>query len=47
MKGYYPAFDVTPPSLVTGVVTDQGIYRPAELEKYFASGALGEFEMVI
>ena len=47
VKGYYPAFDVTPPSLVTGVVTDQGIYRPAELEKYFASGALGEFEMVI
>ena len=47
VKGYYPAFDITPPSLVTGVVTDQGIYRPAELEKYFASGALGEFEMVI
>ena len=47
VKGYYPAFDITPPSLVTGVVTDQGIYRPAELANYFASGALGEFEMVI
>ena len=47
VKGYYPAFDITPPSLVTGVVTDQGIYRPAELEKYFETGALGEFEMVI
>ena len=47
VKGYYPAFDITPPALVTGVVTDQGIYRPAELDRYFASGALGEFEMVI
>ena len=47
VKGYYPAFDITPPSLVTGVVTDQGIYRPSELDKYFETGALGEFEMVI
>ena len=47
VKGYYPAFDITPPSLVTGVVTDHGIYKPEDLNKYFASGALGEFEMVI
>lgn len=33
-KGYYPAFDITPPELVTGVVTDQGILSPYELEKY-------------
>ncbi|MEG2217068.1 MAG: s-methyl-5-thioribose-1-phosphate isomerase [Clostridia bacterium] len=25
VKGYYPAFDITPPELVKGVVTDQGI----------------------
>ncbi len=47
VKGYYPAFDVTPPNLVTGVVTDQGIYRPEALNRYFETGALGEFEMVI
>ena len=47
VKGYYPSFDVTPPSLVTGVVTDQGIFPPDALPRYFESGALGEFEMVI
>lgn len=35
VKGYYPAFDITPPSLVTGVVTDFGVYDPNNLEKYF------------
>ena len=35
VKGYYPAFDITPPELVTGVVTDQGIYSPYELNEYF------------
>ena len=35
VKGYYPAFDITPPELVTGVVTDLGIYSPYELDKYF------------
>lgn len=33
-KGWYPAFDITPPELVTGVVTDQGILSPYELDKY-------------
>ena len=47
VKGFYPAFDITPPALVTGVVTDQGIFRPTDLDQYFAAGALGEFEMVI
>ena len=27
--------DITPPELVTGVVTDQGIYSPYELGEYF------------
>jgi Predicted translation initiation factor 2B subunit, eIF-2B alpha/beta/delta family len=35
VKGYYPAFDITPPSLVTGVVTDKKIYRPADLHNYY------------
>ncbi|MBQ7638418.1 MAG: s-methyl-5-thioribose-1-phosphate isomerase [Clostridia bacterium] len=35
VKGYYPAFDVTPPELVCGVVTDRGIFDPVSLETYF------------
>ena len=39
VKGYYPAFDITPPSLVTGVVTDQGIFAPDGLDAYdYGSG---------
>lgn len=38
VKGYYPAFDITPPELVTGVVTDLGIYKPTELHRYFTDG---------
>lgn len=47
VKGYYPAFDITPPELVSGVVTDTGIYAPYDLKRYFADGNLGEYEMVI
>ena len=35
VKGYYPAFDITPPELVTGVATDIGILSPYELNTYF------------
>lgn len=35
VKGYYPAFDITPPNLVSGVVTDKGIYSPYDLDRYF------------
>lgn len=35
VKGYYPAFDITPPHLVSGVVTDQGILSPYDLSRYF------------
>ena len=34
VRGYYPAFDITPPELVSGVVTDQGVFSPYELSKY-------------
>lgn len=47
VKGYYPAFDITPPELVSGVVTDTGIYAPYDLKRYFENGNLGEYEMVI
>ena len=35
VKGYYPAFDATPPHLVSGVVTDRGVFSPYDLERYF------------
>ena len=35
VKGYYPAFDITPPKLVSGVVTDKGIFSPYNLDRYF------------
>lgn len=35
VHGYYPAFDITPPELVSGIVTDEDIYTPYNLYKYF------------
>ncbi|MBR1821902.1 MAG: S-methyl-5-thioribose-1-phosphate isomerase, partial [Clostridia bacterium] len=39
VKGYYPSFDITPPHLVSGVVTDAGIYAPYDLHRYFEGRA--------
>lgn len=36
VKGYYPAFDITPPNLCTGVITDKGVYAPENLKEYFS-----------
>lgn len=36
VQGYYPAFDITPPDLVSSIVTDRGIYRPAMIARYHA-----------
>lgn len=35
VKGYYPAFDITPPEFVSGIVTDKGIYTPKDVHNYF------------
>lgn len=35
VKGYYPAFDVTPPKLCDGVITEKGIFSPFDLKRYF------------
>lgn len=37
VKGIYPSFDVTPPHLISGVVTDKGVYVPYLLDRYFDS----------
>jgi len=34
VSGYYPAFDITPPELVTGVATDVGVLKPNDLREY-------------
>lgn len=31
----YPAFDVTPPSLVTRIITERGIFKPSEMAAYW------------
>lgn len=35
VKGWYPAFDITPPELVTKIVTDKDAYIPSEVYKYY------------
>ncbi|MGB1251028.1 MAG: s-methyl-5-thioribose-1-phosphate isomerase [Candidatus Promineifilaceae bacterium] len=32
INAYYPAFDITPPHLVAGVITKQGVYSPYNLQ---------------
>jgi methylthioribose-1-phosphate isomerase len=34
-RGYYPAFDVTPPRYVTRIVTDRGAYAAEGVSRYF------------
>lgn len=33
--GFYPAFDITPPDLVRGIVTDRGVFLPSEIKCYY------------
>jgi len=35
VKALYPAFDIVPPHLVTGIVTDKGTFVPSLLKDYF------------
>lgn len=35
VRGWYPAFDVTPPELCAGIVTDKGVFPPYDLARYF------------
>ena len=47
VKGYYPSFDVTPPHLISGVVTDHGVFSPYDLRSYLAHADIGPYEMVV
>ena len=35
VKAVYPAFDIVPPQLIAGVVTDRGLLPPGQLDRYF------------
>lgn len=35
VKGYYPAFDITPPHLVSAVISPKGVFLPCDLKRYF------------
>jgi methylthioribose-1-phosphate isomerase len=32
---YNPAFDVTPAELITGIITERGVFKPQEIMRYF------------
>jgi methylthioribose-1-phosphate isomerase len=36
IDAYYPAFDITPPHLVAGIITQYGILSPYDLHHYYA-----------
>ena len=38
VEGFYPAFDVTPPDLITGLITTAGVLAPHELEESVQHG---------
>ena len=42
-----PAFDMTPPHLISGIVTDRGVFSPFDLHRYFQSGGAGEYDTVV
>lgn len=35
VQGFYPAFDITPPELVSAVVTSKGVFSPYDLKRHF------------
>jgi methylthioribose-1-phosphate isomerase len=41
VQGFYPAFDLTPAALITGVITDRGIIPATEVKSYWSLPVLG------
>ena len=35
VPGFYPAFDITPPNLVSAIITPKGVFSPGELKNHF------------
>ncbi len=42
VKAIYPAFDIVPPHLISGIVTDKGVFVPYALKDYF-KGSVKQF----
>lgn len=38
LSAIYPAFDITPPDLIAGIVTDKGVFSPYRIQDYFLGG---------
>ena len=38
VRAVYPSFDVVPPHLIAGIVTDRGVYVPWLVDRYFDEG---------
>lgn len=36
VKGFYPAFDKTPPELIRAIITEKGVFKPEEVRGYFS-----------
>lgn len=47
VKAIYPSFDITPPELIDGFVTDKGIFKANELQKYFDKDNVSRFYILI
>jgi methylthioribose-1-phosphate isomerase len=39
IKCWNPAFDVTPSNLITGIITEKGVFSPSELAKLQKTGS--------
>jgi len=37
IRGYYPAFDITPPQFVSVIATERGLFSPWNIAQYFAA----------
>lgn len=37
VEGFYPAFDLTPPGLITAIITDSGIFQPPLIQEYWST----------
>lgn len=35
IEAYYPAFDITPPHMVSGIITAKGVFSPYDLARHF------------
>jgi methylthioribose-1-phosphate isomerase len=42
IEAWNPAFDITPPELVTYIITEKGVYRPDELRGIGSGELSGE-----